>query len=324
MRRIRQKSSTPRTSCFNPLFIGSKDATTGCSLLLREWKWFQSPFHRVKGCDPPGWPPPPGGAPVSIPFSSGQRMRHGRAPLPAAPRSTVSIPFSSGQRMRPTLHSVVYVRPILFQSSFHRVKGCDQSGRPCPPTLPPTFQSPFHRVKGCDQLCDDCDSCHACMFQSPFHRVKGCDSPTTARPGRRSSRFNPLFIGSKDATGKLAKSPYVYSRSFNPLFIGSKDATWLPVAQPALAGAFQSPFHRVKGCDGRIPAAGWRSPSTFQSPFHRVKGCDKMLQQVKTTSWLRFNPLFIGSKDATYCHGEVRFCAGYVSIPFSSGQRMRR
>ena len=62
---------------------------------------------------------------------------------------SVSIPFSSGQRMR--LEELVgkAVRFTEFQSPFHRVKGCDIITA-CDEDEEAEFQSPFHRVKGCD------------------------------------------------------------------------------------------------------------------------------------------------------------------------------
>ena len=61
---------------FNPLFIGSKDATGAASFgRLLKRRLFQSPFHRVKGCDRVSAHSIARSLPVSIPFSSGQRMR---------------------------------------------------------------------------------------------------------------------------------------------------------------------------------------------------------------------------------------------------------
>ena len=161
--------------------------------------------------------------------------------------------------------------------------------------------------------------------------------------------FNPLFIGSKDATaflpgsqcaptvvsipfssgqrmrppsfscgrvGKAVSIPFSSgqrmrlaptwspgersSSRFNPLFIGSKDATIRA---------------RVREIEQQI---------TFQSPFHRVKGCDPGAHWVDVVIYSRFNPLFIGSKDATLTPARLSGKRRKVSIPFSSGQRMRR
>ncbi len=86
--------------------------------------------------------------------------------------------------------------------------------------------------------------------------------------------------------------------SFNPLFIGSKDATRSMLSrQPEFA--FQSPFHRVKGCNRVGLSATGGSDSKFQSPFHRVKGCNGGMKNASFFRRSSFNPLFIGSKDAT-------------------------
>ena len=160
---------------FNPLFIGSKDATVErpsprqsnptvsipfssgqrmrLGTLAARWGTrlsFQSPFHRVKGCDACSERSSgPRVTVVSIPFSSGQRMRRGSWGEYAITYNTVSIPFSSGQRMRLAARWGVKLRDLLFQSPFHRVKGCDIP-RAASTMLMRGFQSPFHRVKGCD------------------------------------------------------------------------------------------------------------------------------------------------------------------------------
>jgi len=137
-------------------------------------------------------------------------------------------------------------------------------------------------------------------------------------------------------------------RRFNPLFIGSKDAT--PPPRPRRGGVppFQSPFHRVKGCNLAIfliPLAAYlmfQSPfhrvkgcnhrrirlrilfsTLFQSPFHRVKGCNISPRNHAVMYSPGFNPLFIGSKDATLEKRPERQAHRRVSIPFSSGQRMQ-
>ena len=141
---------------FNPLFIGSKDATLPEELRATVKIVFQSPFHRVKGCDPSPCMQTAKRLPaVSIPFSSGQRMRLLYPPQAKDPSTSVSIPFSSGQRMRPL--------PPQYGGVFL-----------------PQFQSPFHRVKGCD-LGTLAARWGVRMFQSPFHRVKGCDSCSRSR-----------------------------------------------------------------------------------------------------------------------------------------------
>ena len=88
------------------------------------------------------------------------------------------------------------------------------------------------------------------------------------------SGFNPLFIGSKDATPLLRPFLY-YLHRFNPLFIGSKDATGIAPSAQRRRRKFQSPFHRVKGCDRMVLRKEGSEHDLFQSPFHRVKGCDR-------------------------------------------------
>ena len=190
------------TMGFNPLFIGSKDATYPPALLPR-WlrQRFQSPFHRVKGCDPSAETKIWNRGDVSIPFSSGQRMRRvmevaaeleslcfnplfigSKDATPEGPSGRggmppVSIPFSSGQRMRrPSVETRIRKRDPRFQSPFHRVKGCDAA-----------------HAGGMRRLLRR-------PFQSPFHRVKGCDEGVMVMDLEALTSFNPLFIGSKDAT----------------------------------------------------------------------------------------------------------------------------
>ncbi len=136
------------------------------------------------------------------------------------------------------------------------------------------FQSPFHRVKGCNYAATIGAFGAVTSFQSPFHRVKGCNSTL----------------------------PYVRPvphMPFNPLFIGSKDATCCTIRCCHCLCDFQSPFHRVKGCNFPPRPASASLMRPFQSPFHRVKGCNHSLLLHVTIAKETFNPLFIGSKDAT-------------------------
>ena len=77
MQRYRRPSSVLQPQSFNPLFIGSKDATHVEEVHVR--------YVFV----------------VSIPFSSGQRMQLDEADGGAIHGNRLSIPFSSGQRMQP-------------------------------------------------------------------------------------------------------------------------------------------------------------------------------------------------------------------------------
>ena len=114
--------------------------------------------------------------------------------------------------------------------------------------------------------------------------------------------------------------------SFNPLFIGSKDATGVGSwAALQLAMRFQSPFHRVKGCNsGSSPSSPRGELPRFNPLFIGSKDATPALVQGDALEMLRFNPLFIGSKDATNL-ARMPFPPDSVgvSIPFSSGQRMQ-
>ena len=188
--------------------------------------WFQSPFHRVKGCDGSRGLSSSRRLTVSIPFSSGQRMRPGRLLKRKSGSGTVSIPFSSGQRMRLRKKGGENLSPwTVFQSPFHRVKGCD-----------PARGSPSRKAMYSVSI----------PFSSGQRMRPAGSSPRSIS----TESFNPLFIGSKDATGRKRLEGVGCGPCFNPLFIGSKDATTSPTRSiTAYMAAFQSPFHRVKGCD---------------------------------------------------------------------------
>ena len=118
-----------RSCCFNPLFIGSKDATNvDLSKRGGDDDGFQSPFHRVKGCDSRRRAIALARLrAVSIPFSSGQRMRRNCQVRPSVETKIVSIPFSSGQRMRRGRASIniAYDIPVSIPfSSGQRMRRC--------------------------------------------------------------------------------------------------------------------------------------------------------------------------------------------------------
>ena len=162
---------------------------------------FQSPFHRVKGCNLR--PPRPGRGyfpPLSIPFSSGQRMQpSAQVPNLRGPRG-LSIPFSSGQRMQPRGAPALPGWNECFQSPFHRVKGCNYE--------------PLASVKRVD------------LLSIPFSSGQRMQLDELVRIlAKKLKPFNPLFIGSKDATYDPHRDFRPMKNPFNPLFIGSKDAT---------------------------------------------------------------------------------------------------
>ena len=61
--------------------------------------------------------------------------------------------------------------------------------------------------------------------------------------------FNPLFIGSKDATVALCYALVVSTTVSIPFSSGQRMQRPVTVIPPRRITAFQSPFHRVKGCN---------------------------------------------------------------------------
>ncbi len=110
--------------------------------------------------------------------------------------------------------------------------------------------------------------------------------------------FNPLFIGSKDATPTSTARGAPRSACFNPLFIGSKDATWVGAVATPGRPPFQSPFHRVKGCN-RDEWNQLHTGLTVSIPFSSGQRMQPGLPVGRDEYLESFNPLFIGSKDAT-------------------------
>ena len=215
---------------FNPLFIGSKDATFALSCCTK--------CHKI----------------VSIPFSSGQRMRLNQRPSVNLTALPVSIPFSSGQRMRRIWNPAgIGWREPTFQSPFHRVKGCDH-GIAAIFHFFDVVSIPFSSGQRMRPASKFSFRLTDRPFQSPFHRVKGCDS------GPESQRLRNRFVSIPFSSGQRMRPRWGVKlqdllRGFNPLFIGSKDAT-IVTPEPFLAvrRKFQSPFHRVKGCDRPLPS----------------------------------------------------------------------
>ena len=210
-------------SGFNPLFIGSKDATTDMFSHIHNGLTFQSPFHRVKGCNCSdilscGQQC----LCVSIPFSSGQRMQLLEM-MHSCSRNSVSIPFSSGQRMQRRFSLRRVQQMLCFNPLFIGSKDA---------TL----------WKLLEQEAYNC-------FNPLFIGSKDATVPAPCGLPYKAS-FNPLFIGSKDATRLFSIFLMCGECGFNPLFIGSKDATPCEYTDcPHLEPGFQSPFHRVKGCN---------------------------------------------------------------------------
>ena len=210
--------------CFNPLFIGSKDATMLLEVVLTRGVMFQSPFHRVKGCN---------------------EFRMPRV-------------FRAGGSFNP-----------LFIGSKDATGG--RLGG-WPSNL--KFQSPFHRVKGCN-------GCRAVIKKWPprgfnplFIGSKDATMRISVPQGAKLYRFNPLFIGSKDATLTLKGGWSSISYRFNPLFIGSKDATRPTGSSRPEPYLVSIPFSSGQRMQPRGKGARPKRRAGFQSPFHRVKGCN--------------------------------------------------
>ncbi len=137
-------------------------------------------------------------------------------------------------------------------------------------------------------------------FQSPFHRVKGCNLPGLGWVADGGWGELSIPFSSGQRMQHTAIPLYHHPRrSFNPLFIGSKDATGAGISWQGAGMGFQSPFHRVKGCNETCVVGD------------------------ECYCVCSFNPLFIGSKDATSNEADGRPILEYLSIPFSSGQRMQ-
>jgi len=68
---------------------------------------------------------------------------------------------------------------------------------------------------------------------------------------------------------------------------------------PTEPAPFQSPIHRVNGCNKVEDKAKMSDASEFQSPIHRVNGCNSPIKSLPTANIDSFSPLFIGSMAAT-------------------------
>jgi len=65
------------------------------------------------------------------------------------------------------------------------------------------------------------------------------------------------------------------AQSFSPLFIGSMAATLKMQVKKMSWSVFQSPIHRVNGCNaGCLYCRPLDLVQGFQSPIHRVNGCN--------------------------------------------------
>jgi len=158
---------------FSPLFIGSMAATMRGEEIWDASTRFQSPIHRVNGCNCYWKNDYHYNVSVSVPYSSGQWLQHSKGNVPNHD-DAVSVPYSSGQwlqhvwrqRDNPTLDT--------FQSPIHRVNGCnlDQSGG-C--SSHEKVSVPYSSGQWLQRTQDSLQPGNDVEFQSPIHRVNGCN-----------------------------------------------------------------------------------------------------------------------------------------------------
>ena len=159
---------------------------------------FQSPCHRVNGCNAEWERTADTLSILSVPLSSGQWLQPGPS-VPGSCLSPLSVPLSSGQWLQ--LIALCSNSPLTksFQSPCHRVNGCNAAAFRKREGRWPAFQSPCHRVNGCNES-EYITEKPPCFFQSPCHRVNGCNrAGPDPRPVLKNT-FSPLVIGSMAAT----------------------------------------------------------------------------------------------------------------------------
>ena len=191
--------------------------------------YFQSPFHRVKGCNLPGlgWVADGGWGELSIPFSSGQRMQHTAIPLYHHPRRSFN--------------------PLFIGSKDATGAGISWQGAGM------GFQSPFHRVKGCNETCVVGDECYCvCSFNPLFIGSKDATILLPTLGHYLLLLSIPFSSGQRMQLTENLYLPFVQGETFNPLFIGSKDATGggqeeptcrLQLSIPFSSGQRMQPYH---------------------------------------------------------------------------------
>ena len=163
--------------------------------------FFQSPFHRVKGCNTlAAMQLAEIGMNPFNPLFIGSKDATGRREPQAEPLGDLSIPFSSGQRMQRGGNGRRPVRLSAFNPLFIGSKDATPGRRERSRVVAKSFNPLFIGSK-------DATSRHVFVMHSTV------------------CTFNPLFIGSKDATSDIETLLEYGVISFNPLFIGSKDAT---------------------------------------------------------------------------------------------------
>jgi len=137
---------------------------------------FQSPIHRVNGCN--------------------QNVDNKRANL-----ARVSVPYSSGQWLQPEKDFKLASVGLLFQSPIHRVNGCNGVQR-CTEQIEITGFSPLFIGSMAATSGAVIQTITAARFQSPIHRVNGCNNVSKFMTEWAGRGFSPLFIGSMAATWK--------------------------------------------------------------------------------------------------------------------------
>jgi len=148
-------------------------ATVNALLLLDPLGAFQSPIHRVNGCNDVAIGDVLPAIAVSVPYSSGQWLQP-RACGAGSSSTAVSVPYSSGQWLQQLCQLFIDSQPEEFQSPIHRVNGCNAWKRGwlperCKVSVPySSGQWLQHQPANIDDLLNEC--------------------------------FSPLFIGSMAAT----------------------------------------------------------------------------------------------------------------------------
>jgi len=240
---------------------------------------FQSPIHRVNGCN----------------YAYCDVM---------AERIAVSVPYSSGQWLQPTIPTLMPLVWVGFSPLF--IGSMAATGRrERPPDQTGSFQSPIHRVNGCNipstvftkgnwtgfsplfigsmaaTMAPSTDPRPSHMFQSPIHRVNGCNQEICRRMGPHLRVSVPYSSGQ-----------WLQRRGCT----GGMECHY----------AFQSPIHRVNGCNLVGGAGPEDAKDVFQSPIHRVNGCNKKGSHSMKKVLDGFSPLFIGSMAATQTLEKMR------------------
>ncbi len=236
---------------------------------------------------------------VSVPSSSGQRLRPMCPPRSSTDRTTVSVPSSSGQRLRLLWARDAAARVLRFQSPLLRGNGFDlgqpnhrRAERRCfsPLFFGATastmqtksagtnrhgFQSPLLRGNGFDAWSSAGAAISRSTFQSPLLRGNGFDDGPAPRAAAGLFCFSPLFFGATASTRIDAEGFDWREKRFSPLFFGATASTAGICDACGQGLVFQSPLLRGNGFDEtRRPKARRPFRVMFQSPLLRGNGFD--------------------------------------------------